>query len=298
MPLKTTRLGARQLALVMLSGLPSTALAHAGADAASSGGSTEFWSLLSLAILAAAYMRALRYAPNPSPARALAFAGGWVVLVLAFISPVARLGGALFSVHMVQHELLMVVAAPLLVLAQPTASLLRSSPVAVRRTVAHWLAKRWMTRVWRFVRLPLAAWLIHFVVLWGWHVPSAFELALRSPAVHVLQHLSFLLAALLFWHAMLRSRAAYGPAVLYLFTTALHAGVLGALLTFAPAPWYSGYAGSEVGGLTALEDQQLGGLIMWIVGALPYLGATLVLLAGLLPEDEGRASPRRGSMRA
>jgi cytochrome c oxidase assembly factor CtaG len=115
---------------------------------------------------------------------------------------------------------------------------------------------------------------------------------LTNDFVHALQHLSFLGSALLFWWAVMRgpNRAVdFGVAVLYLFTTALHSGALAALITFARAPWYSAYAQTtHEWGLTALEDQQLGGLIMWIPACAIYIGAGLALFAGWIQNSEAR----------
>jgi putative membrane protein len=144
------------------------------------------------------------------------------------------------------------------------------------------------------------AWLIHAVVLWTWHVPTLFQATLTSDAMHAAQHASFLGSALLFWWAVMhgqRRALGYGVAVLYLFTTALHSGLLGALLTFAGAIWYPAYAQTTAAwGLTPLEDQQLGGLIMWIPAGLVYIIAGLALFAGWLRESETRAVKRDRSV--
>jgi cytochrome c oxidase assembly factor CtaG len=146
--------------------------------------------------------------------------------------------------------------------------------------------------VWRAITNPLAAWLIHAVALWVWHIPVLFEAVLEREWVHTLQHLSFFLSALLFWWALIHGREralGYGAAVLFLFTTALHSGLLGALITFAPNVWYPGYLKTtQTWGLTPLEDQQLGGLIMWIPAGLVYVVAGLALFAGWLRESEAR----------
>ena len=139
--------------------------------------------------------------------------------------------------------------------------------------------------------LSLESWLLPAVALWAWHVPRLFEGALASSTMHGWQHTSFLASALLFWWAVLgdgAERPHRGGAMLYLFTTMLHTGALGALLTWSAVPWYPAYAGS-VGlyGYDLLEDQQLGGLIMWIPGALAYLFAGLALAARWL-----RSEPR------
>ena len=133
-------------------------------------------------------------------------------------------------------------------------------------------------------------------MLWAWHIPSLFQATIGDEFVHALQHLSFLLSALLFWWAVLQGRhraAGYGVAVLYMFTTAVHSGLLGALITVARSAWYPAYRGTTASwGLTPLEDQQLGGLIMWIPACTVYVIAGLVLFAAWLRESERRARSR------
>jgi cytochrome c2 len=148
--------------------------------------------------------------------------------------------------------------------------------------------------MWRAITAPFVAWLIHAIVLWGWHVPFLFQATLESEWVHALQHASFFGSALLFWWAVLHARErglGYGAAVLYMFTTALHTSLLGVLLTFTTKLWYPIYTGTTASwGLTPLEDQQLGGLIMWIPAGVVYIVAGLALFAGWLRESESRAS--------
>ena len=125
------------------------------------------------------------------------------------------------------------------------------------------------------------------------HLVTDFLDTIDNEWVHTLQHLSFLVSALFFWWALMRSRSrvtGYGAAVLYLFTTSIHSGVLGALITFASTLWYPAYATTTAAwGLTALEDQQLGGLIMWVPAGLVYIVAGLALFAGWMRESERRA---------
>jgi putative membrane protein len=216
-----------------------------------------------------------------------AFAAGWVVLVIALVSPLDTLGASLFSAHMVQHELLMVVVAPLMVLGRPLAAWAWAFAPAQRQAIGRGLRVRWWASVWAWLTDPLAAWVLHALALWLWHVPRFFDAALANEGWHALQHASFLGTALLFWWAVLgrdaRSRQNSGFALAYLFTTMLHTSALGALLTLAPTPWYEGYATTTaLFGLGPLEDQQLGGLVMWIPGGFAYVAAGLVMVARLL----------------
>ncbi len=209
------------------------------------------------------------------------FWAGWTVLALALISPIHEMGEELFSAHMVQHEILMLVAAPLLVLSRPLAPLLRGLPVAWRRPAG---------RISKAITVSaFTAWWIHGAAIWIWHAPFLFQATLRSQWMHAAQHASFFFSALLFWWGILETSA--GAGVLYVFTTAVHTSILGALLTFAPHPVYPAY-GATVGqwGLTLLEDQQLGGLIMWVPAGLVYLGAGLLLFARWLRQSDAMPS--------
>lgn len=219
------------------------------------------------------------------------FALGWFALVLALISPLHPLGGVLFSAHMIQHEVLILAAAPLLVLGRPMVPFLWALPDGGAQIAGGWTKASWWRAFWRFITRPVAAWLIHAVALWAWHIPVLFESTLHNELMHTLQHVSFFGSALLFWWALLhRGMKRYGMAVLGLFTTALHSGLLGVLLTFANRVWYPSYV-DTVGlwGLTPLEDQQIGGLIMWIPAGLIYTAAALALFAGWLRESEERS---------
>jgi putative membrane protein len=219
--------------------------------------------------------------------QALSFAAGWIVLVLALASPLDGAGSLAFCAHMVQHELLMIVAAPLMVLGRPLGVWVWALPPAWRVNVGGVTHARPVAFFWNMITRPLNAWLLHFAALWLWHVPGFFQAALENNGIHALQHASFLFSALLFWWAVLGKQAgqgARGMAMLSLFSTMMHTGALGALFTFSEAVWYPAYADSAMHafGLTPLEDQQLGGLIMWIPGGLAYVVAGLGLMAGWL----------------
>jgi len=206
------------------------------------------------------------------------------------------MGEVLFSAHMTQHEILMLVAAPLVVLGRPVVAFLWALPVAGARRVGGWGKAGWFQRPWRALTNPLAAWGLHAAALWAWHVPLLFEATLRSDLVHTAQHVCFLGSALLFWWALVhgpQGLAGYGAAVLYLFTTAVHSGVLGALITFAGSLVYPSYGATTQGwGLTPLEDQQLGGLIMWVPAGAVYIVAGLAMCAGWMRESERRVLRR------
>jgi putative membrane protein len=226
-----------------------------------------------------------------------AFAGGWLALFVALVSPLHPLGRVLFSAHMTQHEILMLVAAPLLVLGRPLIPYLWALPIDWRRSLGRVGKAKWLRGSWHTLTNPLVAWAVHALALWIWHAPALFQATIDDEFIHTLQHLSFLVSALFFWWSLVHSRRSlmgYGAAVLYVFTTSVHSGVLGALITFASTLWYPAYATTTSSwGLTSLEDQQLGGLIMWIPAGLVYIVAGLLLFAGWMRESE-RALTRNG----
>ncbi len=215
--------------------------------------------------------------------QAAAFAGGMLALVVALVSPLEALAEQLASVHMVQHMILMMVAAPLLVLAAPVPVMLVALPRAWRKPVGRawhrveaWPGGRHL--LWN----PLFTWLLYAAVNWIWHFPDFYNATLRSNFVHVMQHLTFFVAGLLFWRVAIdplsSRRMDYGLGVVYLFTTTVHTGVLGIWMTFSPEPWYAEYLGrTEVWGFTPLEDQQMAGLVMWMPGGKMYAMVAAVI---------------------
>jgi cytochrome c oxidase assembly factor CtaG len=154
--------------------------------------------------------------------------------------------------------------------------------------VGSWSATAAVSTTWKLITLPFVAWALHAVAIWLWHAPSLYQATLGSETVHTIQHVSFFGTSLLFWWAVLHgvgSRLARPSAVIYLFTTAGHTSLLGALLTFSPRLWYPLYdATTTPWGLTPLEDQQLAGVIMWVPAGLSYLIAALALAATWLKE--------------
>jgi putative membrane protein len=245
--------------------------------------------VIPLLLTAVLYVRGATPAHGVSQRQKLYFWAGWFFLSLALLSPLHPLGEALFSAHMVQHELLMVVAAPLLVLARPLVALLWGLPMAWRRSLGHWAKRNTVQQTWRFFTHPMTAWCVHAGALWFWHIPRFFQATLDDDGIHSAQHVSFLGSALLFWWSLFyaHGKVRYGASVLYLFTTAVHTSILGALLTFASTVWYTDYISkTPAWGLTPLEDQQAGGLIMWVPAGLVYVLGGLVLFADWLRESD------------
>lgn len=239
-----------------------------------------------------------------APWHVASFAGGLVALCVALLSPLHEVAAELLSAHMVQHMLLVLVAAPLLVLGAPVLPLSVALPVAWRRRVRAWGRDRPLRSMRHVVTRPLVAWLLHVAVVWMWHVPSLYEAATRNEGLHAVEHASFLATALLFWWVAIPSGArrhlAGGTDVLFVFTGGIQSGVLGALFTFAGAPLYPAYAHTALRwGTSPLQDQQLAGLVMWIPGGLVYVLAASALLARwlMMIERESRKSEgRTGSL--
>jgi cytochrome c oxidase assembly factor CtaG len=219
------------------------------------------------------------------------FCCGWLALAIALGPPLDPLGGYLFSAHMLQHELMMLVAAPLLVLSRPGGVLLWGLPDAGRRLFGGMRRIGWLHSGWAWLSSAHGAWLLHAAILWGWHLPALFDASVLNDGVHAAQHASFFGSALLFWWALLHgSGVRNAGAVIYVFTTAVHSSLLGALLTFSPSVWYAPYLQTTaLFGLSPLDDQQLGGLIMWVPSGLVFLAAGLVLTARFLRDDSDDA---------
>jgi putative membrane protein len=185
------------------------------------------------------------------------FYSGCAVAGVALLGPLHHAAERLLWAHMVQHELLMVLAAPLLVLGRPLETWTWALPPAWRKRV----------RLPNILSDAGVAWLLHAAAIWLWHVPGLFAAALANPWLHVAQHACFFGTAVLFWWSLLApSRQLAGVASL--FTTMLHTGALGALMALARASWYAGFT---------LEDQQLAGLVMWVPAGLAYPLAALFI---------------------
>lgn len=229
---------------------------------------------------------------GPTVAQVGVTALGWLALVVALSSPIDRLSDLLFAAHMTQHELLMLVAAPLLVLGRPLTIAVWLVPAHLRPHLRT-LQTHAPGRVWRVLTGPIVALCVHALVVWGWHLPVAFEAALRSEPLHAVQHAMFFGSAALFWWALLHGRygrLGYGVSVAFVFVTAMHQGLLGALLTFAPTVWYPTYGvRAHSVGSSALEDQQLAGLLMWVPSGVLLLLSALALCMAWLGAIERRA---------
>ncbi|HEX3429487.1 MAG TPA: cytochrome c oxidase assembly protein [Rhizomicrobium sp.] len=228
-------------------------------------------------------------------AQALSFAAGWLALVVALVSPLHELGEHLFVAHMTEHELLMAVAAPLLALSRPLGTFLCALPRSWRLSLIDAAGSRIVQPVWRTLMMPLVATVVHGIAIWIWHVPSLLDATLVSENLHRLQHISFLVTALVFWWAILRRpKQDYGLGAMHVFATMVHTSLLGALLTLAPRVFYPlQTADAPLFGLTPLEDQQLAGLFMWVPGGAIYLAAGLALAAAWLASPKPAIRDRK-----
>jgi putative membrane protein len=278
-------------------------LAHAPAAGGVAGPWWSWWNLdplitANLVLLAGWYaggyraLRAQRGGAAPvGRGHAAAFAAGLLVLALALLSPIDVLALELLSVHMVQHMLLMNLAAPLVVLGAPVRTMLWVLPPAWRQMPGRGRRRLETHGVPRYLLWqPLLLWITYAAVLWVWHLPRLYEAALHQPWVHDVQHLMFFGVSCLFWRVMFdpigRLRLSRGLAVMYLFATSLHATLLGVFMALAPRLWYTTYAERTTAwGLAPIEDQQLAGYIMWMPACMAYAAVAAIIFGRWLHEE-------------
>ena len=237
--------------------------------------------------------------------RLAAFMGGLATLFLALASPIEPFAALLLQAHMIQHLVLMMVAPPLIWLGAPLFPVVRGVPRSVRTDwVVPLLRSRTLRRLFGRLTHPVLALPLFVGVTWLWHAPVVYETALRSSGWHTLQHLCFLGSALLFWYPVVRphpSRPRWSPWLLfpYLILADVQNTVLSALLTFSDRVLYPHYTQiPRLGGLSALQDQSAGGVIMWVPGSLAYLLPLFVIgikiLSGERAEVPQAARPVAG----
>jgi cytochrome c oxidase assembly factor CtaG len=206
------------------------------------------------------------------------FYAGMATLVGALVSPLHWLGEHLFTFHMIEHEIVMAVSAPLIVLARPVATLLWGMPRSARHGVGATMRASSIHRLWDWCSGATNANVIHSVAIWGWHVPVLFDAAVTDTTMHRLQHLSFFVTAIVFWWAIIW-KSDYGAAAWHLFLTMIHTSLLGALMALAPRVLYLAQTKTAMAwGLTPLEDQQLAGMIMWVPAGTVYAAAAMAML--------------------
>jgi putative membrane protein len=226
--------------------------------------------------------------------RIILYCGGWGTLAGCLVSPLHWLGEHLFTFHMIEHEIMMAVSAPLVVLANPVGTLLWGLPHHLRVFVGRMMRKKIVSTSWRWLSEGTQATALHGIAIWAWHAPALFDEAVTNVMIHRLQHLSFFLSALLFWWSVFR-RSEAGAAAWHVFITMLHTSVLGALMALAPRVLYGAQTTTSIRwGLSPLEDQQLAGIIMWVPAGTIYAGAALALV-GIWIKQAG-AQTRHGDV--
>ena len=220
-------------------------------------------------------------------ARRWEFLAGLAVIGIALESPIDRDSTTSFTVHMVQHLLLTMVAAPLLALGAPVTLALLASSIAGRRRLAAALRRPPL----RTLSRPIVAWFLFWGVLWGTHFSAVFEETLRSPGLHAIEHLVYLVTAVLFWMPVVGrdpspSGLSYPGRILYLFFAMASMAFLGLALLSANHVLYPTYAAVEGSIAKAINDQQMGGTLMWVGGMLDIVPALAFVLLAWMRADE------------
>lgn len=240
--------------------------------------------------------------PIISPLRVACFWSGLVVLLIALASPLDTATATVFSAHMIQHVLLIAVAPPLILLGNPLAVMMNGLPRSWRRPLTQ-LPHRipGLDTIIRTITQPVVAFLLHLAAVWFWHVPSLYDAAVQSERIHFLEHLSFVATAFCYWWAIIpmggRARHTISPplGILSVFAMGMQGVALGAILTFSGSVIYPVYLDrSDLWGISALSDQRLAGLIMWIPAGSVYVAIALVLLATWFRRDEAPTSTPAG----
>lgn len=264
-------------------------------------GAFSIWDLATLALLVvigALYYRGLSRLAEREAVRpwyeTAAFAAGWLALVASVLPPLDSYAVRLFSVHMAQHELMMLVGAPLVTIGRPLPICLWGVPDRWRPAAAQALQHHWTLNGWRALTIPVVAWALHGLTLWIWHLPALYDAAVASEGIHALQHAMFVGTSVLFWYGLIYGRygrVGYGAGVFYVFTTIIHTGILGALVTLASSPLYPIYkAPTAALGIDPISDQQVAGLVMWVPAGIVLTFLGLALFAAWLGEAERRSN--------
>lgn len=232
----------------------------------------------------------------------IAWYGAMVSLVVALFSPIDALGGALFSVHMVQHLILFVVTPWLLAYARPGLGMWWGLPPRWRKRAGSGIGTTPIVRhLHNASRNPMLIVIVFTAVLWLWHTPALYNAALRSDFIHALEHFTFMAGAYLLWSWLISVQSGQGGptanrqglAILIVFATVIQSGLLGAILTFSRNPLYEMHAGyTEMWGMTLLEDQQLAGILMWVPMGLTFTLVALLLFRSWLIASERQAQRR------
>jgi putative membrane protein len=237
---------------------------------------------------------------GPARWRAVAFWSGLATILLALDTPVETLARQLFWAHMTQHLLLIMVAAPLLVVGAPWLQIWRGLPLSIRRPIARTAVKHPLLagprRAFAWLSAPIGAFVLSTANLWFWHWPAAYDLTLRNHAVHHLEHGLFLGLGILFWAQVIdqypfHARLSQFSRAVYVFGGTTASWALAAVLAFATTPFYA-YAALpwRPGGISALTDQQFGAGIMWVPGSITYSIVFIACLYLWFREEDARAA--------
>ncbi len=288
--------------LLLLLAVPATALGHGTESPAPTLGAVlTAWRfdplvLVPLVAVGWAYLWAVRRVDAAHPAnrhpahRTWFFLSGLVAIGLALVSPVEAYEGVLFSVHMVQHMLLELVAAPLLLAGGPITLTLRVARPSVRRRLLAIL----QSRIVHVLSFPVIAWALFAAVNWGWHFSALYDQALENQLLHYVQHATFLGASLLFWWPIIGAdpspwRLPHPVRLFYLFLAMPQNSFLGVAIMSASTVLYPHYATNARGwGPLPLDDQKMGGIIMWVVGDIAFLVGMGVVVALWVRHEERR----------
>jgi putative membrane protein len=236
--------------------------------------------------------------------RTAAFFAGLLTIVFALGEPIDKWADELFWVHMIQHVLLLVVAAPLIVLGAPWMPIWRAFPLAVRRPVAGALARRRWAAPLRWIAflcgLPVGAFVLMNADILAWHLPGAYDLTLRSDAVHYAEHATFLLFGVIGWAQVIdsppyRSRLSLPHRGAFALGSMVVGWLLALPMAFAGKPWYAAYADlrHRPGGISALADQHLAAGVMWVPASIPWSIAIFALIYMWVADRDGLAGTRR-----
>lgn len=296
------RLGAVIGAFVVLAVRPAAAAAHGEAvPGPDFPGVLLAWSFdpLAIALIGAAafaYLRAVRQVKAAHPRspvsvwRTVAFMGGLAAISLALLSPIERYETALLSVHMVQHMLLQMVAAPLLLLAAPVTLVLRVASPGVRG----WLLSVLHSRLVRVATHPIIAWTAFVVVSWGWQFSPLYDLAAESTLVHYVQHAVYLGVAVLFWWPIVAvdpapRKLAFPGRVAYVALSIPQNSFLGiTLMNVQPSLYPHYFFQVRDWGPPFAEDLRIAGAIMWGMGAMVFVVALLLVLGAWMRSEDRR----------
>jgi len=219
--------------------------------------------------------------------RLISYLSGLVLIGVTLMSPLDLFGGQFFFVHMIQHLMLVMVIPPLLLIANPFPFFLWGLPLAIRPPVARLFNPESTFRhVLRSITQPGLVWLIFIAVFLGWHDPNLYNAALQNDWVHDLEHITFFGTAMLFWWHVMRvgprihPRFTRGARIAYLLVTVPVNMLTGVFIAFSTEPIYTYYTSvPRIGGMTVMQDQMAGGLIMWIPGSMMYIFGALIIIS-------------------